>query len=372
LAPDVRVTTLPRCYDLDGDNQVNLSDLSRLLSNYGTLSGATFEEGDLDGDGDVDLADLAALLGMYGDECGQAFTVAALPDTQVYSESYPAIFESQTGWIAQEAAARNIAFVVQEGDITNRNTPEQWENAQQAMQLLDGVVPYAIAPGNHDYGDNGSANSRETYLNDYFPVSNYENLPTFGGIYEPGHMDNSYHLFHAGGRDWIVIALEWGPRDPIVEWADGVLTEHWDRSAIIVTHAYLYFDDTRYDYINRPDQLWNPHSYPTADLPGGTNDGEELWQELVRHHDNVVLFLNGHVLGDGAGRLSSRGDAGNTVHQMLANYQMRPQGGEGFMRLLEFGADGRTLHVRSYSPYLDAYLTDPQQEFVLLLDPASE
>jgi hypothetical protein len=369
---NVRVTTIARCYDLDGDNQVGLSDLAQLLGHYGMPNGATFEQGDLDGDGDVDLADLAALLGVYGEECGQAFTVVALPDTQVYSESYPAIFQSQTGWIAQQAAACNIVFVVQEGDITNRNTPEQWQNAQQAMQLLDGVVPYAIAPGNHDYGDNGSTNSRETYLNDYFPVSNYENLPTFGGIYEAGHLDNSYHLFHAGGRDWIVIALEWGPRDPVVEWADGVLTQHPDRGAIIVTHAYLYYDDTRYDYINRPDQLWNPHSYGTASLPGGTNDGEELWQELVRHHDNVVLFLNGHVLGDGAGRLSSRGDAGNTVHQVLANYQMRPQGGEGYMRLLEFGADGRTLHVRSYSPYLDAYLTDPQHEFVLFLDAPSE
>ncbi len=55
--------------DLDGDCDVDLADLSILLSNYGTTSGATYEDGDLDGDGDVDLADLALLLANYGTEC---------------------------------------------------------------------------------------------------------------------------------------------------------------------------------------------------------------------------------------------------------------------------------------------------------------
>jgi len=55
--------------DLDGDLDVDLADLSVLLSNYGTLSGAEYEDGDLDGDGDVDLADLSALLALYGSGC---------------------------------------------------------------------------------------------------------------------------------------------------------------------------------------------------------------------------------------------------------------------------------------------------------------
>ena len=55
--------------DLDGDLDVDLSDLAQLLGNYGTTSGATYEQGDMDGDGDVDLADLAALLAVYGTNC---------------------------------------------------------------------------------------------------------------------------------------------------------------------------------------------------------------------------------------------------------------------------------------------------------------
>jgi endonuclease/exonuclease/phosphatase family metal-dependent hydrolase len=52
--------------DLDGDGDVDLTDLSALLANYGMPSGAGPGDGDIDGDGDVDLLDLSALLANYG------------------------------------------------------------------------------------------------------------------------------------------------------------------------------------------------------------------------------------------------------------------------------------------------------------------
>ena len=47
--------------DLDGDGDVDLSDLAILLASYGVDDG-----GDLDDDGDTDRADLAFLLSNYG------------------------------------------------------------------------------------------------------------------------------------------------------------------------------------------------------------------------------------------------------------------------------------------------------------------
>jgi WD40 repeat protein len=55
--------------DLNGDRQIDLSDLALLLAHFGTQSGGTLEDGDVDGDADVDLQDLASLLSVFGSAC---------------------------------------------------------------------------------------------------------------------------------------------------------------------------------------------------------------------------------------------------------------------------------------------------------------
>ena len=64
IAPDINCIG-----DLNGDGVVDLTDLSIMLSNFGTPSGATFAQGDMNGDGDVDLEDLAQLLAAFGKNC---------------------------------------------------------------------------------------------------------------------------------------------------------------------------------------------------------------------------------------------------------------------------------------------------------------
>lgn len=291
--------------------------------------------------------------------------LAVLPDTQFYSLKYPSIFTGQTAFLAENAEALNIAYVFHLGDIVDLNTPEEWRTAREAMRLLDGVVPYALATGNHDYGKWGTAVDRTTGLNEWFSYGEFAALPSFGGAYEEGRLENTYHLFEAGGHAWIAMVLEWGPRDEVVAWADSVMEEHPDRLGILVTHAYLNYNDRRYDHTDKSHpQDYNPHWYGTA---GGVNDGEELWQKLVRRH-HFVLVLSGHVLEDGTGYLASRNDFGDTVHQLMSNYQMRDLGGEGFMRLLELLPDGKTMVVRTYSPTLDTYLRGPDQNFTIELD----
>lgn len=296
-----------------------------------------------------------------------SWTIAVLPDTQYYSEKYPEVFEAQTRWIAQHAKDLNIKYVLHLGDITNKNVEPQWQAATQAMARLDGVVPYAMVGGNHDYGPDGNSATRDSFFSKYFPVAKFEAWPTFGGVMKPGKIDNSYHVFEAGGEKWIVLALEWAPRDETVAWADRVLSEHPDHRGILITHAYLSSDGRRFDYAKYGrTQAATPHHYQLTKLPGRGNDGEELWQKLVRRHPNMVLAINGHVLEDGVARLSSEGEHGNTVHQMLVNYQrMRPKNGNGFLRLCEFLPDGETIQVRSYSPVWDVYKTDVQNQFTL-------
>jgi hypothetical protein len=66
-APDICQAACPG--DVNGDDVVNLTDLSTLLTNFGRSGDAQRSHGDLDGDQDVDLVDLATLLTNFGSSC---------------------------------------------------------------------------------------------------------------------------------------------------------------------------------------------------------------------------------------------------------------------------------------------------------------
>jgi hypothetical protein len=282
-----------------------------------------------------------------------SFTVIALPDTQGYSMSVPATYLAQTKWIVDQKRKRNIASVVHLGDITNNNTHDQWKNAEAAMRLLDDHVPYFFTLGNHDYGVNGGAKDRTTFFHQYFPRGKYSSRPDFGGSYdrEPDRFDNGYYFFNAGDRAFLVLSLEFGPRNDVVRWANEVVDKHADKSVILITHAFVYYDDTRYDWAKYgPKQYWNPHSYPVAKASNhDVNDGQELWDKLISRHKNFVMTLNGHVCGDGLGRVVTKLDNGEELPQLLCDYQIRPRGGDGWLRLLEFRPDNKTVMVYDYS-----------------------
>jgi hypothetical protein len=295
-----------------------------------------------------------------------SWTLVLMPDTQNYADDYPGLFDAQTAWIARNKEKHNIQYVLHLGDVTDNGKKKQWQHAKNAMKLLDGHVPYAIALGNHDYHSpsSGSATTRETLFNDYFSTADFAKWPTYGGVMKEGELDNSYHLFSAGGRDWIVLALEWGPRDETVAWANEVLDKYPNRKAILVTHAYLWKDGMRFDFAAKgAEQKHSPYSYQT---PGTKNDGEQLWNKLIRKHDFAFVFC-GHISCDGF-RLDSKNDAGKTTHQIMFDFQNRQLGGEAYLNLVEFLPDGQTVQVKTYSPLYNKYLTEGDLQYTLKLE----
>jgi hypothetical protein len=297
-------------------------------------------------------------------EAPRPFTVVALPDTQYYAADHPEIFEAQTRWIVEARDEEQIALVLHEGDIVDRDVPPQWERAARSLHRLDGAVPYLLSSGNHDYLDLGDRISRDTLIDRYFPAAGFERQPWFEGTYESGHIENSFAVIEMGGARWLVLSLEFGPRDAVLAWADGVARRHAALPAILLTHAYLDAGGGRYDEA-RADQRWNPHRYLRGGAPGDVNDGEEMWRKLVSRNANIRFVLCGHDLGDGVGRLTSVRADGTQVHQLLANYQMGELGGAGYLRLLRFDPAARRVSVSTYSPYLDRFKTDPDNRFEL-------
>ncbi|MCJ7655184.1 MAG: hypothetical protein MUO97_07825 [Dehalococcoidia bacterium] len=112
---------------------------------------------------------------------------------------------------------------------------------------------------------------------------------------------------------------------------------------------------------DHPSHYWDPHDYGIVD----TNNGEELWEKLIRLHKNIRLVLSGHVLNSGIATRIDVGNQGNTVNQILANYQMLPNGGNGYLRYLKFSPVNAEITVYTYSPCTMQFLQDSENQFTV-------
>ena len=261
------------------------------------------------------------------------FTIIALPDTQFYSESYPWIFDNQTQWIVNNADSRNIIFVTHEGDIVNVNTIAQWENANHSLSKLDGHVPWAVLPGTHD----GNPSNLANYAT-YFNFNRFNGEGWYGGAYLDNNA-NSYELFSGGNDDYLIFHFQQSPSDSVLAWANTTIASHPNRRVIVTTHDYLWENGSR-----RP-------------------AGNDIWNGFVTHHANqIFLVLCGHMHAE-----NRRADTvnGHIVHQLLADYQSRTNGGKGWLRILDFRPMEDKIYVKTYSPYLNSYETDADSEFTI-------
>ena len=90
-------------------------------------------------------------------------------------------------------------------------------------------------PGNHDYCCGGWPTDRTTtMINGYFPVSTFSSRPSFKGTFEADRIENSAHLLDVpgGAGQWLVLSLEFGPRDTVLAWADDVAKQYADTPAM--------------------------------------------------------------------------------------------------------------------------------------------
>jgi hypothetical protein len=301
-------------------------------------------------------------------------TIAMLPDVQYYAKCRLPHLGAQARWLAAQSIARNIRAALYMGDLTEHNVPGEWEFLRDELDGGSWQVPMLLATGNHDYGRNGHTQRRGTLFTHYFQQPPGIALATLAETRSGFDIENAYYRIPLARVTLGVLVLEWAPRSSSVAWANRVLSRYAHDRVIVVTHAYLYDDSTRYDWHARgQSQLWSPFSFSMARAEARRDpeqDGEMLWDSLVRRHAGIFLVLCGHVGGTGTGYLASRGDAGNVVHQVLANFQLLDEGGLGYLRLFEIGPDGRSLRMKTYSPSLDLYATGDKQSGRFEIEPA--
>jgi hypothetical protein len=299
---------------------------------------------------------------------GPDFTLIALPDTQYYVSSLnggtPAMFYSQTQWIVDNLGARNIAFVTQLGDCTEHGDQfeVEWQNADTAFKTIENPLttgmtegmPYGIAPGNHDQSPTGDPNGTTTFYNQYFGISRFQGRSYYGGHYGSNN-DNHYELFRASGLDFIVVHLEYDQSSnyassPVLAWADSVLQTYSNRRAIVVTHHLINGGGS---------------------IAGGTNatwstQGQAIYNAL-KDNPNVFLMLGGHVPSPAEGQRKDTFN-GHTIYSLMSDYQGRTNGGNGFLRIMEFSPANNQIRIQTYSPWLQQFESDADSQFMLSYD----
>jgi len=288
------------------------------------------------------------------------FTLAVIPDTQHYvmDPDRAGMFTTQTQWIVNNQASKNIVFVTHLGDVVEHGDldPVEWTRADTSLQVLEAAnMKWGLSPGNHDMDPGGIAINYDLF----FPVSRFQGFSWYGGYLGKDPVDpvnrenkNNYQLFSAGGLDFIIIHLEYDIPAYSIAWADRILKQYPTRRAILSTHLFLHNAGVR------PPWKW--------DRPNG-NSAEAVWQQLVRTNCNIFLVLNGHY--DGEANRTDLNACGQPVHQVLSDYQERTSGGDGWLRYMTFKPAENKIYVYTFSPTLNnglgVFETDANSQFVL-------
>ena len=272
---------------------------------------------------------------------GYAYSFAVIGDTQRIAYNYKDKIGLIYDWILDNAEVNKTQFVMGLGDITETSSSAEWTAAMNAMRKLDGKVRYSLVRGNHD--------SIATF-NQYVKLSDYRDQLF---AYYGNDMRNTCQELKVGGLNYLIFTFDYGADDNVLYWANDIIEDNPGHNVIITTHAYLYRDGTTLDV--------NDVCPPST--TGGVNDGDHMWDKLIKKHENIVLVISGHDPCDNIIMTQTEGDNGNVVTQMLIDPQGADNtyGGLGAVAMLYFSEDGKDVTVEYFSTFKDKYFMSDSQ-----------
>lgn len=355
------------------------------------------------------------------------FTIAVIPDTQNYTDhthqteaGFP--FDAreqlmeQMRFIADNAISRggDIVFATAVGDVWQFPTttvdpdhagrgfsarplpagPDLQDRARQvreveipaaveAYRIIDGVLPFSVVPGNHDYDAQWWEESWPRDLT--APEGDLRRLGMIhvGGLtaftaafgdrsafftdrpwYVASHDDgaDSAQVFEAGGYRFLHIGLQMAPSDASLKWAETVIHAHPGLPTLVSTHDFI-------------DKTGARQAHPVVDLNAldpFDNSAQGVWDKLISRNPQIFMVLSGHHNGQAFRTDLNR--QGGAVYQLLSDYQDRNQTaldagltpgraagiGDGWLRLMAFDMDGEvpTVRVRTYSTHYGVHASE--------------
>ena len=312
-------------------------------------------------------------------------------------------------WIADNAEHLNIKAALCTGDLVeqndnnalnrnmlNRTSRQMWEAVSRSFSIIDGKVPHLHSPGNHDYGFL-HAEDEHTFYPDYFTAERQGRILLDRLVAEypnregRASLENAAYEFEFDGwnRKILVITAEFAPSDGAVEWAKQLCLsdKYKDHHVIYMTHSYMKCHKCK-------NEVTSTEKYGLTQRQGN-NSGVQLWEKLFSQVPNIRFVICGHhghgqeMTPEGkkdrydwnVGWRVDRNAAGRNVYQMMFNVQTlgggwEGNGGDGWLRILEFMPDGKTIKVRTYSPFFGispltrhlAHRTDDFDQFDFVIE----
>ena len=159
------------------------------------------------------------------------------------------------------------------------------------------------------------------------PISQFRaslDKPYYGGHFGSDN-SNSYSLFSVSGMHFIVINLACTgltPPSAVLGWAGSLLEDDVSRRGIVVCHNAL-------------------------DSSGAFSAVGQAIYNALRDNPNWFLMLAGHA---GEARRTDLGSDNHPIYSLMADYEGYPDGGDGYIRLMEFQPGANQIQVSTYSP----------------------
>ncbi len=260
--------------------------------------------------------------------------VVIVPDIQYYTNSEERI--KYLDAIVDYCKERQdvISFLLQTGDITNNNQLWQWNNSyRHFFSQLPKSFPVISCLGNHDYGENGLSNERQSNV----PA---ELTPDMDAVMPMSKWDNYLRYVTLENKTLAILSLEFAPRNAVLEWADSIIKQNANIPIFILTHAFLNNVGQLYDASNsQNDNLCSQKDYVLG--KEYLNDSKEIFDKIIYNNPNVKLIICGHSLSKNYIECLVKKNVNNdNVYCIMVNYQHYKDGGAGNIGLL--------LHSQGY------------------------
>lgn len=289
------------------------------------------------------------------------YTFAVIPDPQMVSHHRKDLMHYLGDYILANYEEQKIKWAFCVGD--NADASGDWDNEfkciSDELYRLDGKVRFVTTPGNHDYDDNCKETRNLTWYNKYYSQERLSQYEDFGGVYQENNTQNSYYLTETEGVKYLIMSIEFGADDGVLEWANKIASFYPDRRIIVITHGYLSNDGE----LLSEEKAHAPTSYGWKGKVG-INDGDEIYNEFIKKHENMFMVLCGHIPVDDITYREDLGENGNVIMSFLIDGQglLNNAASENLLALLNFDEKNQVISV-NYLSTITGKLYNKQNQF---------